>query len=137
LVIALATFAFGVRLAMIGQGWALLAAGAVSLVAVLITLPIALHLSDMSRSALKGQADICTLLTDRLQQISVMLNLISEQQLLSDRAKSVAFREKDRDALRRAIQEEIARHDFEAAGALANDIEIVFGLKLEAQAVRE
>jgi hypothetical protein len=137
LVVALTIFAVGIRMAIVGQGIGLLAAGCVCLVGVMVSFPISMYLAEMSRYALKGQADISTLLTDRLQQISVMLNLISEQQLLSDRAKSVAFREKDRDALRRAIQEEIARGDFEAATALANDIETVFGLKAEAQAVRE
>src|SRR5207253_3378706 len=127
----------GLYLAVRSGGWAILAAGCVSIVAVLVTWPMATVLSEFRQSAVAREDDLSNTLTDRLQQISVMLNLISEQQLLSDRAKSVAFREKDRDALRRAIQEEIARHDFEAAGALANDIEIVFGLKLEAQAVRE
>src|SRR5581483_11478692 len=71
------------------------------------------------------------------EQLSIMLNLISEQQLLSDRAKAVAFREKDREALRRAIQEEIARHDYEAALTLAADMETDFGYRQEAQRLRE
>jgi hypothetical protein len=67
----------------------------------------------------------------------VMLTLISEQQLLSDRAKSVAFREKELDAIRRAIQEETARGNYEAAGALANEIEASFGMKQEADRFRQ
>src|SRR5690606_23562519 len=82
-------------------------------------------------------AQINTMLTDRLEQTSIMLNLISEQQLLSDQAKRVAFREKDRDALRRAIQEEIARCDWEAASMLVNDIEEEFGYRQEALRFRE
>jgi hypothetical protein len=66
-----------------------------------------------------------------------MMTLMSEQQLLSDRAKSVAFREKERDAIRRAIQEEIAHGNFEAAAALANEIEASFGLKQEADRFRQ
>src|SRR5438093_10622766 len=86
--------------------------------------------------AVSREDEMANVLSERLQQISVMLNMISENQLLSDRAKSVAFREKDRDALRRAIQEEIGRHDYEAALVLADDIESVFGYKQEADRVR-
>ena len=38
----------------------------------------------------------------------------------NDRAKAVAFRVKDREALKRAISEEMAKQDWEAALALAN-----------------
>jgi hypothetical protein len=75
-------------------------------------------------------------MSDTMDQMSVLLNLISEQQLLSERAKSVAFREKERDTLRRAIQEEIARQDWEAALALASEIETGFGYKSEADRFR-
>jgi hypothetical protein len=65
-----------------------------------------------------------------------MLNLISEQQLLSDRAKAVAFREKDSDALRRAIQDEIHKQNWEGAMSLANEMETAFGYKQEADRLR-
>jgi hypothetical protein len=74
---------------------------------------------------------------ERLEQVSVLLTLVTENQLLSDRAKTVAFREKDRDAVRRAVHEEIARGDWEAAIALANDIEKTFGYKEEADRFRQ
>jgi len=48
---------------------------------------------------------------ERLQYISVLLNQVSEQQLISERAKGIAFRESERDALRRAIREEMHRRD--------------------------
>jgi hypothetical protein len=71
-----------------------------------------------------------------MQQMNVLLNLISEQQLISDRTKQVAYRTRDRDALRRAIHEEIGEHDWEAALALAHDMEEVFGYKQEADRFR-
>jgi hypothetical protein len=67
-----------------------------------------------------------------MQQMNVLLNLISEQQLISDRTKQVAYRTRDRDALRRAIHEEMTQHDWEAALVLANDMGTVFGYKGEA-----
>ena len=72
-----------------------------------------------------------------MEQFAVLLNLLSEQQLLSDRAKSVAFREKDRDALRRAIQEEMNKQDWDAAMRLADEIEGEFGYRTEAARFRD
>ena len=78
-----------------------------------------------------------TPITERLEQYSVMLNQISEQQLLSDRAKSVAFREKDRDAVRRALQEEIGKKDWEAALVLVDEMERAYGYRQEADRFRQ
>jgi hypothetical protein len=76
-------------------------------------------------------------LNERLEQFSVMLNLISEQQLLSDRGKSIAYRNKDREALRFAIQEELTRGDFEAALRLADEMDKSFGSRQEADRLRQ
>lgn len=73
---------------------------------------------------------------ERLQHISVLLNQVSEQQLISERAKAIAFRHNEQDALRRAIQEEMAKKDWDAALILANDIESVFGYAQEADQFR-
>jgi hypothetical protein len=117
-------------------GAALLAAGCVGIIALIASVPIALILGTARQSALKHQEALMTALTDRLEGLSILLNLVSEQQLLSDRAKQVAFREKDREAVRRAVQEEMSRHDWEAAFVLANDIETSFGYKQEADGLR-
>jgi hypothetical protein len=137
LVLAVIVFGVGMYLAVQRQGWAMLAAGAVSVIAVLIAWPLAYALAQSRSSDGQRRADLDAVLSDRLQQISVLLNVISEQQLLSDRAKQVAFREKDRDALRRAIKEDLARKDWEAALALVADMETTFGYKQEAEQFRE
>jgi len=118
-------------------GAALIAAGAVALVAGLVTWPIATTLKSSGDDSKSKQAELLATLDDRLQQVSVMLNMLSEQQLISDRAKSVAFREKDRDAVRRAIREEMIRKDWEAALVLCNDMEQSFGYKQEAEVFRQ
>jgi hypothetical protein len=123
-------------LSSIATGTAFLAAGYLGLIAILVTLPIALNLAAARRSSLHHQAEFMTTLTDRLEGISILMNLISEQQLLSDRAKAVAFREKDHDALHRAVVEEIGGQNWEMAYLLANDIETQFGFKQEADAFR-
>jgi hypothetical protein len=137
LVLAAVMFGVGLYLAVQKQGWAMLAAGSVSVIAVLVTWPLAHAIANSRVAELRRRDALATLVTDRLQQFSVMLDLMSEQQLLSDRAKQVAFREKDRDALRRAIKEDLARKDWEAALALVQDMETVFGYKQEAEQYRE
>jgi outer membrane protein assembly factor BamD (BamD/ComL family) len=66
-----------------------------------------------------------------------MLNLISENQLLSEQAKTVAYREKDREALRRAIQEDLAKKDWEGALVLVDEMDQRFGYKQESERIRQ
>lgn len=134
---ALAVVGWGIWLAVARDQWMILAAGIVSLTAALATWPLAALLQGTRRDQGDVLKQIHDTLDDRLQQTSILLNLISEQQLLSDRAKAVAFRETDRDALRRAITEEIARGDWEAAESLVRDIESSFGYRQEAERLRE
>jgi hypothetical protein len=117
-------------------GAALLAAGCLGIIALIASVPIALNLRAARQSTTKHQEALLSALTDRLEGLSILLNLVSEQQLLSDRAKQVAFREKDREAVRRAVQEEMGRRDWDAAFVLANDIEHNFGYKQEADGLR-
>jgi hypothetical protein len=137
LVVSLIVLIVGINIAFHTHSYALLAAGCAGIVGVLIGWPITTVLCGAYRNDFAHQTELLTTLADRLQQISVLLNLIGEQQLISDRAKSVAFREKDRDALRRAINEEMAKKDWEAALALADEIERQFGYKQEADNLRD
>ena len=138
LVLALAVLGIGVyRIGVDSKDWLMLAAGSLGVVLVFCTAPIALAMSAAGRS--NGRQEIEDALggtVERLDQIAMMLNLISEQQLLSDRAKMIAFRDKDRDAFRRAVAEETARNDWDAAFALAGEIERTFG-RAEADRLRD
>ena len=136
-VLALAIIAGGAYLGVKEHDWDILGLGALSLIAVLISWQLASSLHEARIEQAIRADEKFGAVGERLEQFSVMLTLMSEQQLLSDRAKSVAFREKERDAIRRAIQEEIAHGNFEAAGALANEIEASFGLKQEADRFRQ
>jgi hypothetical protein len=120
----------------IATGAGFLTAGYLGLIAILVTLPIALNLAAARRSSTRHQTEFMTTLTDRLEGISILMNLMSEQQLLSDRAKAVAFREKDHEALTRAVVEEIGQQNWPTAYLLANDIETQFGFKQEADNFR-
>jgi len=135
--IAAPTFFAGLYLAMNNRGWAMLAAGCASIVAILVAWPL-LKTLEASRDASIGCVnDLAGPFNERMQQMSVLLNQISEQQLISDRTKQVAYRTRDRETLRRAIHEEINEKDWEAALVLANDMETVFGYKQEAARFRK
>lgn len=136
LVLALGLTAGGIYLASRGQGWALLASGAGCTVGTLLAWAIAGQIGVARASAAEQMRQALLPLSERLEQFSVMLNLIAEQQLLSDRGKAIAYRSKDREALRFAVQEDIARGDFEAARKLADEMELSFGNKQEADHFR-
>ena len=136
-ILALAIVAGGVFLGTKQHNWSLLGLGGIALIGVLIAWQLASSLHNARLEHAIRTDEKFAAVGERLEQFSVMLTLMSEQQLLSDRAKSVAFREKERDAIRRAIQEEIAHGNFEAAWALANEIEQSFGLKQEADRFRQ
>ena len=134
IVFSLAVFGVGIYLVVKPpHTWSMLAAGCVCLLAVGVSLPIALVIQSHNAA---DREELYKPMTERLDQIAMLLNLINEQEQLSDRAKMVAFRDKDRDALRRAVQEEMGRQDWEAARSLVDEIERSFGYKLEAQRLR-
>jgi len=122
---------------LLAVGWGLLGTAALIVVSLGVALPIALSVDAARHAVQRHQDEVLAGFNEQLQQVCLLLNLLNENQLLSDRTKTVAFREKDRDAVRRAVQEEIARQDWEAALALVNEIETVFGYKAEADRFRE
>jgi len=132
-----AVIALGIVLAANGRGWSMLAVGLGSAIVVAAAWPI-LRAIEESRSAnLRCMDDFVAPFDERMQQMNVLLNLISEQQLISDRTKMTVSRSRDREALRRAIHEEVNNKDWEAALALAGDMEQVFGYKQEADRFRK
>jgi hypothetical protein len=130
--IAALMIAGGAFLAGTGRGWGLLAAGGASMCAILIAGRLINAIDGARRTSQRTVEEFAAPFNERMQQMSVLLNLISEQQLISDRTKQVAYRTRDRDALRRAIHEEMTNGDWEAALILANDMATVFGYKSEA-----
>jgi hypothetical protein len=66
-----------------------------------------------------------------------LLESIRESTSLSDSAKEITYRHKDREALRHAIREDIDKNDYEAAYWLVGEMERRFGNRLEAVQFRE
>ena len=137
LVFALIVFGIGVFHASQRADFALLSAGCISVFAVLGLWCLALVQHAHNQGSAQRLDELLSPVNERLQQINVLLNMVSEQQLISERAKTIAFRETERDTLRRAIREEISHKDYDAALVLVNDIERIFGYKVEADRFRE
>ncbi len=114
-----------------------LIAGAISLVLTLAGYGVTCQLVHAMRMNAEQFRDFRSVVAERLEQFSVMLNMISEQQLISERAKSIAFRDKDRDALERAIREETSRGQYDAAMLLVNEMEASFAYRQDAAQLRE
>lgn len=66
-----------------------------------------------------------------------LLEAIRDSAGLSDSAKQIAYRHKDRDALRHAIREDIEKNDYDGAYWLAAEMERRFGNRQEAAQIRE
>jgi hypothetical protein len=137
LVLAVGLLGVGIYLRVARDSDMLLLPGIMATFAVTAIWTLAAQLRGAIHSAAWPMRDKLIALNERVEELGMIITLVSEQQLLSERAKSVAFREKERDTLRRAIQEELAKHDFEAATALANEIERSFGYKQEADRFRQ
>jgi len=65
------------------------------------------------------------------------IHAVNESILLSEEAKSIAFRDKDLQALRQAIEDELSSKDWEAALYLADQMEKKFGARQQAESLRQ
>jgi hypothetical protein len=128
---------FGVWLAVSKGIWTLLASGSAALLVVLSLWPIAVALARGARAREQSLRELLTPVYERLEQFSVQLNEISEQQLISERAKELAYRSKDIETLRRAINEEILRREWDPALSLVDALEQNFGYRAEAETLRQ
>jgi len=73
----------------------------------------------------------------RMDKMIRLLESINDRSMISDTAKRIAFRESDREALRKAISEDIAKGDLDAALVLANDMMQTYGYKQEGEELRQ
>ena len=141
LVLSAVLIGIGIYRAALFNDWVIVSAGSLGVIVALAAWGLsaavavtAARADDRAHAQVDGRLDA---MAGQMNQMTQLLARISEQQLLSDRAKAVAYREKDRDALRRAIQEELNRNDWDAACRLADEIEQAFGYRNEAARVRE
>ena len=103
---------------------------------VLSLLSILNHLARSARDRKDLLEDTRRLLAGQTHHQAI-LTQISENLLLSDAVKSVAFREKDRAVLEEAIHQDIRMEKWESAELLINNLASRFGCKQEAIQLKE
>jgi len=87
--------------------------------------------------ALSGSRETGGDLAAQVAEHNRLLKSINDRMLISDQAKRIAFRQKDRDALREAIVEDLRQEDYDAAMALVNEMAEAYGYREEAEQFRQ
>lgn len=118
--IAVLMLVFGIR----DTQMALIAGGAVGLILVAATAPLAFLLVGFGGRFRDAAAFRRT------------IEALRENSMLSDNAKRVLFRDRELDMLRNAIEDDIARADYNAAITLCDEMSALFGQRQEAEAFR-
>jgi hypothetical protein len=106
----------------------LLVISSVSLFFLFMLLPIAL--------ALQGQRKSIDLMQRQQDEVTTAVRNLAEQAALSDDARRVINRRLERDLLRRAIEEDIAAEDWDAAAVLCAELADQFGYRADAEELR-
>ncbi|MEM8873774.1 MAG: hypothetical protein AAGD32_05885 [Planctomycetota bacterium] len=136
-ILAVALFGVGVYLAAKSRGFEMLAAGSLAVIATLIGWQLCVVLAQHATGQAKRIDDQLLPVRQMLDRLYHALHEVGEKQLLSDRAKALAYRQNDREALRKAIREDIDKQDWDAALRLTDDMEKEFGYAQEAAQIRE
>lgn len=108
-----------------GGSEALLATGILSFMFVAAMIPLTMALLR-NRAASAATAEL-------LREQKTLLDQINEHTLLSDSARHIAYRREERAMLQRAIEEDIANEDWQAATVLVNEMRERFGYREEAE----
>lgn len=106
------------------------AAGALGVLVVGVTLPIAWHLRGLRRGGAGG--DVAGMIAGLERTIREM----NEVSALSDDARRVLNRGRERELLRRAIEEDITAEDWDAAMVLVKELAERFGYRADAEQFR-
>ncbi|MCA9277120.1 MAG: hypothetical protein KDA29_13955 [Phycisphaerales bacterium] len=112
-----------------------LIAGLIAFVLTLTTLPICL-----ANRAKQDPGETQTIELDRIRaqirSLSDTMSTLNETIILSDDARRVLNRRKERDLLCKAIEEDIKEHDWDAAMVLVRELAERFGYRVEAEQFR-
>ncbi len=133
LYLGLARSMTGVAIAMVASG-----AGAILIFALAFGIVVAMvHTHTELHRTRRGLLTLIDLQQSHFEQERKHLETIAENVQLSDAAKALSHREKERETLRAAIREDITREDWEAAFSLVDQMTIRFGYREEAERFRE
>lgn len=120
LVTGICLLALGIWVAVTGGGFVVLALGVLA-----VMLP-AVGYGLVANGGLGGQDNASP-------EILAHLKTLNDRILISDQAKRLAYRDKDREALRQVITEDIRLEDYEAAMALVNELGETYGYREDAE----
>ncbi len=104
-----------------------LLAGLLGVLGVLLLAPLIAAIRSSGGSASMGQ----------LLEMTTALTRLAEEQTLSDDARRVLNRKRERDILCRAIEEDIAAQEWDAATILVKELAERFGYRMEAEHFRQ
>jgi hypothetical protein len=105
----------------------LLLAGLIGLIGVLLLAPLVAVIRGSARGVGTG----------RLSAVTAALERLAEEQALSDDARRVLNRKREKEILCRAIEEDIAAQDWDAATILVKELAERFGYRVEAEEFRQ
>lgn len=116
----------------------ILAMGALAIVLVLAVAPISFASVSLGGGGggAAGGADADVMVAE-LTKLRSAVNRLQEYQSLSDDARRVLNRARERDLLVRAIEEDIASEDWDAAVVLCNELANRFGYREDAEQFRQ
>lgn len=117
---------------MIGVGC--LAAGLVGVMITLAIAPLAILLATRSTT---NEGEVPERRAAPLASTDRLLQQIHDNTMLSDNTKRVLFRDREMGMLRAAIEEDIARGDYNAGLTLCDEMANLFGYREEAEAFRQ
>ncbi len=94
---------------------------------------VVLAILDLQRTKSSGDTDR---IVDQLKQVQQSMDRVSQQAALSDDARRVLNRAKERELLCRAIEEDIRTQDWSAAQVLVTELSARFGYERDAEQFR-
>ena len=104
--------------------------------ACLTCLLLVAYLRQLRGDSVSMMEDMRSLISSQRQNEAIFTQ-ISENLLLSDAIKSVAFRDNDQAVLKEAIKQDIRREKWNSAELLIGELERRFGSRVEAQRLRD
>ncbi|TVQ63724.1 MAG: hypothetical protein EA378_01235 [Phycisphaerales bacterium] len=114
------------------RGDALVASvGVVGLALLCVAGPIALHLARPAAGSARVRE-----IERLIRELTEAVDHLSEHQALSDDARRVLNRQRERELLRRAIEEDITQEDWDAAMVLVRELAERFGYRADAEEFR-
>jgi len=111
-------------------------AGLITMILTITALPIGVGLRARSTSSMPDLTSDLDRIRTKLKKLNEAIDTLNENTLLSDDARRVIHRRKERELLRKAIEEDIATADWDAGLVLVRELAERFGYRADAEEFR-